>query len=383
MSKRRVFTREFKVEAVALVSRQGLSFAETARRLEIGQSLLRKWQEQLAVAGSKAFAAKSQPSALEEENRRLRAENDRLRMEREILKKATAFLREGVAMRYAFIERHRTVWPIVIQCEVLRVSRSGFYSWRKRPPSATATRRAALTQEVREVHRISRETYGAARVHQALGQRGTKCDRKTVAKVMREAGIRSKTSRKFRVTTTDSNHPHPVAANVLARDFTADKANQKWVADITYIATLEGWLYLAAVLDLFTRKVVGWSMSERIDSRLAVDALEMAVSRQLPDAGLIAHSDRGVQYASEHYQRTLTTHGIECSMSRRGDCWDNAPAESFFATLKKELVHHEVYETRTEARASLFEYIEVFYNRQRLHSSLGYVSPADFEAAAA
>ena len=286
-------------------------------------------------------------------------------------------------MRYAFIDRHRTEWPIVIQCEVLRVSRSGFYSWRKRPPSVTATRRAALTQEVREVHRISRETYGAVRVHQALGQRGTKCDRKTVAKVMRAAGIRSKTSRKFRVTTTDSNHPHPVAENVLARDFTADKANQKWVADITYIATLEGWLYLAAVIDLFTRKVVGWSMSERIDSRLVVDALAMAVSRQLPDAGLIAHSDRGVQYASEHYQRTLTTHGIECSMSRRGDCWDNAPDESFFATLKKELVHHEVYETRTEARASLFEYIEVFYNRQRLHSSLGYVSPTDFEAAAA
>ena len=146
------------------------------------------------------------------------------------------------------------------------MSRSGFYSWRKRPPSVTATRRAALTQEVREVHRISRETYGAVRVHQALGQRGTKCDRKTVAKVMRAAGIRSKTSRKFRVTTTDSNHPHPVAENVLARDFTADKANQKWVADITYIATLEGWLYLAAVLDLFTRKVVGWSMSERIET---------------------------------------------------------------------------------------------------------------------
>lgn len=286
-------------------------------------------------------------------------------------------------MRYAFIHRHRSEWPIMIQCEVLQVSRSGFYSWRQRPPSATATKRAALLQEVREVHRISRENYGAVRVHRALEQRGTKCDRKTVAKVMREAGIRSKTSRKFRVTTTDSNHPHPVAENVLARDFTADRANQKWVADITYIATLEGWLYLAAVLDLFTRKVVGWSMSERIDSRLVVDALEMAVSRQLPDAGLIAHSDRGVQYASEHYQRTLTTHDIECSMSRRGDCWDNAPAESFFATLKKELVHHEVYETRSEARTSLFEYIEVFYNRQRLHSSLGYVSPTDFEASAA
>ena len=285
-------------------------------------------------------------------------------------------------MRDGFIERHRTTWPIVIPCAVLQVSRSGYYEWRKRPPSATAIRRAALTQSVRDVHRQSRETYGAIRVQRKLEQQGTRCHRKTVAKVMREAGIRCQSSRKFRVTTTDSNHTQPVAANVLDRDFTAEKAHQKWVSDITYIATLEGWLYLAVVLDLFTRKVVGWSMSERIDSRLAVDALEMAVSRQHPGAGLLAHSDRGVQYASEHYQRTLTTHGIECRMSRRGDCWDNAPAESFFATLKKELVHHEVYETRTEARTSLFEYIEVFDNRERLHSSLGYLSPTDFEAVA-
>ena len=285
-------------------------------------------------------------------------------------------------MRDGFIERHRTTWPIVIQCQVLAVSRSGYYEWRKRPPSMTATRRAALTQAVPDVHRLSRESYGAIRVQRKLVQQGTPCHRKTVAKVMREAGIRCKSSRKFRVTTTDSNHAQPVAANVLARDFTADKAHPKWVSDITYIATLEGWLYLAVVLDLFTRKVVGWSMSERIDSRLVVDALEMAVSRQLPGEGLIAHSDRGVRYASEHYQRTLTTHGIKCSMSRRGNCWDNAPAESFFATLKRELVHHEVYETRTEARASLFEYIEVFDNRERRHSSLGDLSPADFDAVA-
>ncbi len=170
---------------------------------------------------------------------------------------------------------------------------------------------------------------------------------------MREAGLRCQSSRKSRVTTTDSNHTQPVAENVLARDFTAEKPFQKCVSDIMYIATLEGWLYLAVVLDLFTRKVVGWSMSERIDSRLVVDALEMAVSGPTSTSGLIAHSDRGVQYASEHYQRTLTTHGIDGSMSRRGNCWDNAPAESFFATLKKELVHHEVHETRTEARASL------------------------------
>ena len=197
-------------------------------------------------------------------------------------------------MRDGFIERHRTTWPIVIQCVVLAVSRSGYYEWRKRSVSVTATRRAALTEEVREVHRLSRESYGAIRVQRKLVQQGTPCNRKTVAKVMRAAGIRSKSSRKFRVATTDSNHTQPVAANVLNREFTAEKAHQKGVSDITYIATLEGWLYLAVVLDLFTRKVVGWSMSERIESRLVVDALEMAVSRQLAGEGLIAHSDRSV-----------------------------------------------------------------------------------------
>ena len=292
-------------------------------------------------------------------------------------------------MKYAFIEDHRTTWPIAIQCRVLAVSRSGYYEWRRRPVSERAQRRESLTAQIREFHVGHHASYGSPRVHRELRARGDKVNEKTVAKVMREAGIQAKSQRQFRVTTTDSNHTQPVAKNTLNRDFTAQQRNQKWVADITYIATLEGWLYLAAVIDLFTRKVVGWSMSERIDSRLVVDALEMAVSRELPassqlsGAGLVAHSDRGVQYASEHDQRTLTTHGLECSMSRRGDCWDNAPAESFFATLKKELVHHEVYETRTEARASLFEYIEVFYNRQRLHSSLSYVSPTDFEASAA
>lgn len=285
-------------------------------------------------------------------------------------------------MRYAFIEDHRTTWPIAIQCRVLAVSRSGYYQWRRRPVSERVKRRESLTAQIREFHVGHHASYGSPRVHRELRARGDKVNEKTVAKVMREAGIQAKSQRQFRVTTTDSNHTQPVAENVLNREFLAEKRNHKWVADITYIATLEGWLYLAAVIDLFTRKVVGWSMSERIDSRLVVDALEMAVSRELPDAGLVAHSDRGVQYASEHYQGVLTQHDIQCSMSRKGNCWDNAPAESFFATLKKELVHHEVYETRTEARASLFDYIEVFYNRERRHSALGYVSPVAFEEAA-
>ena len=199
---------------------------------------------------------------------------------------------------------------------------------------------------------------------------------------MKPAGIQAKTVKRFRVTTTDSNHRHPVAENLVNRNFTPSQKNEVWTADITYVATDEGWLYLAAVEDLFTREIVGWSMSERIDSRLVVDALEMALHRHCPGADLMAHSDRGVQSASEHYQRLLKNHGITCSMSRKGNCWDNAPMESFFATLKKELVHHEAYETRAEARRRLFESIEVFYNRVRRHSALGYQAPTQFAEAA-
>ncbi|MFM8584300.1 MAG: IS3 family transposase [Planctomycetaceae bacterium] len=375
---RRRFTFEFKQSAVRLVMQEGLSLAEAARRLGVRESLLRNWRRSIKLSDSPA-----QAGGLEAEVLRLRAENERLRMEREILKKATAFLREGVAMRYAFIEEHRQQWPIAVVCEVLGVSRSGFYAWRRRPPSAQAQRREALTQEIRAVHQQPhQDTYGAPRVHQELMARGHACNRKTVAKCMRIAGIRARTVQKFRVRTTDSNHPYPIAANLLDRNFSPSEKNQVWVADITYIPTAVGWLYLAVVEDLFSRKIVGWSMSARIDSRLVVDALEMAIQRELPGVGLLAHSDRGVQYASEHYQRHLDNHGITCSMSRKANCWDNAPMESFFATLKKELVHHEDYQTHEQARQSLFEYIEVFYNRVRLHSALGYRSPLQAEQAA-
>jgi putative transposase len=195
---------------------------------------------------------------------------------------------------------------------------------------------------------------------------------------MKSQGIAAKTARKFRHT-TDSNHDHPVAENLLDRDFEPTTANEAWVSDLTYVWTREGWLFVAVVEDLYSRRIVGWSMSERMTSRLVVDALAMAVQRRLPDEGLLAHSDRGGQYASEHYRRLLTKHGIVCRMSRRANCWDNAPMESFFATLKKELVHHEDYQTRAEAKASIFEYIELFYNRQRRHSKLGFQSPAEYE----
>ena len=266
-------------------------------------------------------------------------------------------------------------------CRALGVSRSGYYAWLSREPSAAEVRREELTEEVREIHAQVKGRYGSPRIHAELVDRGHECCVNTVAQVMREAGIAAKTKRKFRQT-TDSNHGLPVAENVLDRQFDPDEPNASWVADVTYIPTREGWLYLAVVEDLFSRKVVGWSMDATMTSRLVVDALEMAVARRLKgssSSGLVAHSDRGSQYASEHYQRRLAEERITCSMSRRGNCWDNAPMESFFASLKKELVHDEDYATREEAKASIFEYIEAFYNRVRRHSSLGYVAPDEYE----
>ena len=281
-------------------------------------------------------------------------------------------------MRYAFIEAHKDTWPVVVVADLLGVSTAGFYDWRDRPPSQREQRRSSLLKDIRAIHERVKGRYGSPRIHAELKADNHGCCVNTVAQVMRQAGIRAKTARKFKHT-TDSNHKRPVADNVLDREFCVDGPNQAWVADITYIPTREGWLYLAVVEDLYSRMIVGWSMDSTMTSRLVVDALQMAVQRRLPGEDLLAHSDRGSQYASEHYQQLLLRHGIECSMSGVGQCWDNAPAESFFATLKKELVHDEDYQTRAEAIASIFEFIEVFYNRQRRHSTLGYVSPAEYE----
>jgi transposase InsO family protein len=284
-------------------------------------------------------------------------------------------------MTFHFIEEHRGQWPVRLLCQTLEVSPAGYYAWRDRPASAREQRRDTLLVAIEAIHEQAKGRYGSPRVHAELRARGHGCCVNTVARVMQEAGIQAKTVRKFRHT-TDSNHSLPVADNVLDRQFDPTAPNEAWVADITYIPTREGWLYLAVVEDLYSRMVVGWSMDATMTSRLVVDALEMAVQRRLPGAELVAHSDRGSQYASEHYQLLLQKQGIECSMSGVGQCWDNAPMESFFASLKKELVHHEDYATRAEARASIFEYIEMFYNRQRRHSTLGYVSPAEYERSA-
>lgn len=283
-------------------------------------------------------------------------------------------------MTFAWIEERRAEWPVTTLCRVLEVSRSGFYAWRSREPSETQTRGATLTEQVTRIHAEVKARYGSPRMHAELVGRGHDCCVNTVARVMRQAGIAAKTRRKFRQT-TDSNHPHPVADNVLDREFDPAEPNASWVADVTYVPTREGWLYLAVVVDLFSRLVVGWSMAATMTSRLVVDALAMAVEGRRPGVGLVAHSDRGSQYASEHHRRVLAGAGMVCSMSRRGNCWDNAPAESFFASLKKELVHGEDYATRDQARASIFEYVEMFYNRVRRHSTLGYLTPAEYERA--
>jgi putative transposase len=286
-------------------------------------------------------------------------------------------------VKFAFVRDHRQRWPVGMICRVLKVSRSGFYAWHKRRPCARDRRREQLLRKIRLMHQKNRQLYGSPRVHRALLIDGQTVSRNTVAKLMRSAQIRARSKRRFIPRTTDSRHARPVMENTLARDFTASGPDRKWLADITYVPTGQGWLYLAAVLDCFSRKIVGWSMADHLQTDLTADALQMALLRRCPDGSkLLHHSDRGVQYASDDYQQLLSEHGIEVSMSGRGDCWDNAMMESFFATLKSELVHQQSYATREQARASIFEYIEVFYNRKRLHSSLGYVSPESFEAAA-
>jgi putative transposase len=277
----------------------------------------------------------------------------------------------------------RCGWPVSVMCEVLGVSRAGYYAWRGRKPGPRQEQRMKWEQQVKDAHEVAgRGTYGSPRVTAELKEKGVAISENTVAKLMRQQGLAAKVKRRFVPRTTDSSHDCPVAPNRLDRDFTAAAPNRRWTGDITYVATDEGWLYLAVVLDLYSRRIVGWSMRPHLRAELACEALEMALgSRRRPEpGGLLYHSDRGVQYASETYRRLLNDAGAQASMSRPGNCYDNAVTESFFGTLKTELVNHERYATHEQARRSLFEWIEVFYNRQRRHSSLGYLSPEAFEA---
>ena len=283
-------------------------------------------------------------------------------------------------MKFAFIAAEKAHFPVSVLCRSLEVSRSGYYAWVVRPESQRTRSDRALSVEVAAVHHESKRRYGSPRVHRELQSKGHRVGEKRVARLLRQQGLAARRRKRF-VRTTDSKHAHPVAENILARDFLPAAPNATWAGDSTYIWTAEGWLYLAVVLDLFSRRVVGWAVSERIDATLALDALAAALHGR-PAPGL-HHSDRGSQYASGDYRRLLKERGITCSMSRKGDCWDNACVESFFSTLKQELVYERsVFVTRAEAKRALFDYIEVFYNQRRRHSALGYVSPAAYERAA-
>jgi putative transposase len=272
-------------------------------------------------------------------------------------------------------------YPVRRLCLYLKASPSGFYDWERRHvrPSARALENQSLAQEIGQIHARSRQTYGAPRIEQELRKKGSCHGRNRVARLMKEKGLCGRQKQRYRVRTTDSNHDEPIAPNRLAQAPKATAPNELWAADITYIETKEGWLYLAAILDLYSRKIVGWAMSERIDTALVLSALTMALLHRRPPAKLLCHTDRGVQYASGDYRQALGDAGLIASMSRRANCYDNATMESFWATLKLELVYRHCFDTRSQARTHIFDYIETFYNRQRAHSALDYLSPVDFE----
>jgi transposase InsO family protein len=283
-------------------------------------------------------------------------------------------------MKYQFIEDHRSTYPVQRMCAVLEVSTSGYYAWRDRAPSQRTRENGELAKHMQIIHDKARHTYGSPRIHAKLLKQGFQVSRGRVQRLMKANGIQPRRRKRYKKITTNSKHSYPVAQNLLDQDFTAEAPNLKWVADISYIPTQEGWLYLAAVMDLYSRRIVGWAMDAHLEANLVEGALKMAIRQRDPGSDLLHHSDRGSQYACNDYQDLLKAHGMLPSMSRTGNCYDNAVMESFFGTLKTELVHHCSYPTRNQAKHDLFEYIEVFYNRERIHSTLGYLSPHDYEA---
>ena len=281
-------------------------------------------------------------------------------------------------MRFEFVSAQKAHYPVTDLCHALEVSTSGYYAWYKREKSPRQVQDEAWLELIRSIFIASRETYGSPRIHATLKELGHKIGENRIARIMQENGLVVRTGRAWRCITTQTNPRHAVAGNELDRDFTASSVNEKWVTDVTFVPTDEGWLYLASMIDLYNREVVGWAMGDSNDTALTLRALDMALECHNPPEGLVHHSDRGSNYTAKDYRQALSDRGIRTSMSRKGNCWDNAVAESFFATIKKELIHRFTFTTRREAAAAIFEYIEVFYNRVRKHSQLGYTSPAEF-----
>ena len=387
---RRSFTDDYKRQAVDLVASSGRSIGSVAKELGLRDSVLRRWVEQRGArlradgggaaphnagdaavggprGGDRSFAARERAAAHGARH----------------FKKVDRDLCWSSEMRFRFIEDRRADYPVTILCDVLGVSPAGYYAWRTRPESRRSAANRELVDDIKRVHRDTCGRYGSPRIHAELKAQGRGASRGRIERLMRHHGIRAIMARPRRVRTTDSRHDFPIAPNLLERNFTAAAPNQIWLADITYVETDQGWLYLATVMDLYSRKIVGWAMCDHLRADLPLAALRMAISAQRPGAGLIHHSDRGVQYASADYRKVIQSAGFQASMSRKADCYDNAPMESFFHTLKTELVHHRHYATRAEATRDIFAYIEGFYNRTRRHSAIGYISPIEMELKAA
>ncbi|WP_191536277.1 IS3-like element IS600 family transposase [Escherichia coli] len=369
------YSKEFKAEAVRTVLENQLSISEGASRLSLPEGTLGQWvtaaRKGLGTLGSRTVAE------LESEILQLRKALNEARLERDIFKKSNSVFCTGVAEKYALIEQWRQQFPIEAMCQVFGVSRSGYYNWVQHDPSDRKQSDERLKLEIKVAHISTRETYGTRRLQTELAENGIIVGRDRLARLRKELRLRCKQKRKFRAT-TNSNHNLPVAPNLLNQTFAPTAPNQVWVADLTYVATQEGWLYLAGIKDVYTCEIVGYAMGERMTKELTGKALFMALRSQRPPAGLIHHSDRGSQYCAYDYRVIQEQFGLKTSMSRKGNCYDNAPMESFWGTLKNESLSHYRFNSRDEAISVIREYIEIFYNRQRRHSRLGNISPAAF-----
>ena len=376
---RRKFTREFKLEAVRLIKERGVSFAQASQDLSVHESQLRSWVKAFADDPQYAFPGQGQMKPEQAEIARLKREVTKLKAERDILKKAAAYFAKEIDVKFGFVAKHRGIWPADWLCGALGVSRGGFYAWLTRPRSQRSRSDEELAAKVRTSFLASDRTYGARRVWHDLLAEGVSCGLHKIQRLMRIQALRARPRRRRLPPDLGERQASAVAPNVLDRSFQAPAPNRKWIADFTYVWTAEGWLYVAAVVDLFSRRVVGWSMSAAMTAQLVADALVMAIWRRGKPDALLHHSDRGSQYSSEQFQRLMTDHGVVCSMSRSGNVWDNAAMESFFSSLKTERTARKMYRSRDEAKADVFDYIERFYNPKRRHSTIGYMSPMEFE----
>ncbi|MBI1633752.1 IS3 family transposase, partial [Brucella abortus] len=374
--KQREFTEDFKREAVRILTTSGRNISSVAEDLGIGKSTLERWRRN--------FAEKDLLSGphedMDQELARLRKENELLRQERDLLKKSDGLLRSGdKSMKFAFIDTEKAHMSLSRLCAFAGVSISGYYAWKHRLPSRRQLDDMIILAHIRNQFALSRETYGSPRMHVELNEEGIRAGRHRTARLMRENGLKARQKTRFK-RTTDSNHGEPVAPNLLDQDFTCDRPDQKWGVDISYIWTAEGWLYLAIVVDLYSRRIIGWEARDRMKKDLAICALKKAIAIRYPKPGLIQHSDRGSQYASYEYRKILKSHSMLPSMSGKGNCYDNAMVETVFKTIKSELIWRAAFQTRNDAIKAIGKYIDGFYNPVRRHSTLGYKSPVKFEA---